>query len=259
MSEHDEILLECADQQPDVWVLHFCPFCRAEHENKLATKVTPEGIVYSCWRAKCGAKGFIRSSMDASWVHSQTSAPKFTPKPYYGLTGCIPHEVLETLEERYELTEDILVQNLVTYSPKYHELVLPVFDVGGQRTAVYTKKIEKPADGRKTFLFTERPGPYYHIPSIEFSDTLVVVEDPLSAMKLGAFTAAVALLGTSLNQEVALALRQRWSNLVIMLDNDATNKAYEMAKNWGALFHTRVVPMIKDPKDTPAAELKELL
>jgi len=98
------------------------------------------------------------------------------------------------------------------------------------------------------------------------ADSLIVVEDQLSAIKLYSHGfSAVALLGVPGDGNIG-ADRVRelasWSRgeVIIALDADATDKAFEFARRWGMAFRKlRVAILERDLKDEPAANFGEVL
>jgi hypothetical protein len=84
--------------------------------------------------------------------------------------------------------------------------------------------------------------------------TVVLVEDQVSAMKCATRgCVGVALMGAELNHDKVREI-QRYGgtgDVVIALDEDATNKALKMARKWGAgLRNCRVAILDKDLKDS---------
>lgn len=96
----------------------------------------------------------------------------------------------------------------------------------------------------------------------EYSPTVVVVEDQISALKLWqSGLTSVALMGNVMN---AAKVREisglRPDEVVIALDADATNEAVAMARTWGLAFpKTRVALLERDIKDTDNEDIAYVL
>lgn len=91
------------------------------------------------------------------------------------------------------------------------------------------------------------------------SDTLVLVEDQVSAMRLAPFTHSASLMGTNLSEaKIAEVLAGKYKKVVLAFDNDATYEAIKMQ-----LEHKNTIPglivgaMHKDLKNMDPKELRE--
>lgn len=96
--------------------------------------------------------------------------------------------------------------------------------------------------------------------SIETSPSIVVVEDLISATKVGSVTPAMPLWGSNLSLYMGRRLAARFVNLTIWLDKD---KAVESLKQKGILSplfsNTTCVITDKDPKYFNHTEIEEIL
>ena len=90
----------------------------------------------------------------------------------------------------------------------------------------------------------------------------VVVEDIPSAVRVNmSGVNAVALLGTLVNEDKAIEIaRYAPRPVVIALDQDATARAFQIARKFGLLWdHYRVLPLNKDFKDMTEDEIQQKL
>ena len=81
---------------------------------------------------------------------------------------------------------------------------------------------------------------------------VVIVEDQLSAMKVATRGIdSVALLGTHMNHQMVREMqRYGQSPYLLALDEDATERAFKLARTWGMGFSNfRVVVLYQDLKD----------
>jgi hypothetical protein len=91
------------------------------------------------------------------------------------------------------------------------------------------------------------------------SDTIVCVEDVLSAIKIARLSpefCATPLLGSSMSLETTQSLSERFKNIVIWLDRDKAKEAIRIARNLkqrGLLVEVVISP--KDPKEYTKGEL----
>jgi hypothetical protein len=91
-------------------------------------------------------------------------------------------------------------------------------------------------------------------------DTCTLVEDMVSAIKVGRYTTAVPIFGSDISTEMALHVHNRYPQLLIWLDKDKRRYAHARAQSLRYLFKSvRVIDSEADPKDYNNAELKEYL
>ena len=133
---------------------------------------------------------------------------------------------------------------------------MPVFNADGSEAGAVLRSLSgaKP----KALSHTEPLAmAWYRNPR---SDTVIIVEDQLSAMRASLYMNAVALLGTNLNEERADEIkRQRFDRHLIALDKDARAIMMQHALRWRSLLQLRPILIEKDLKDSSEQEIKEIL
>ena len=257
-SKLDDIKLSSLELEDGATITVFCPFCRAEHEDKLSITRKGTSIAYYCFRASCHQSGVIGEGGDFQRLKGKKKT--FKPKPYRRETCELSEGLLEELYTRYGLSEDILVLNGVVQE-RYSDsrLVFPIMLKGVQigmafkdiKTGVKFKAI--------TYRSVESEVLYFPISDVT-SGPVHLVEGCLDALKLSMLgVRSCALLGTHLGTSEAIYLSKHCNELVWMLDKDAVNVAFRLAKQYALLFTSRVIPMQRDPKDTPLEELRRLI
>lgn len=258
MNEHEEIKLSAMDQEVGEWSLHFCPYCRADHENKLSVLKLPDNnLYYNCLRASCGAKGFVGKRTPYLEDVRMSSKKKFVPKRWKYPLFPLKEGVLEILWDKYEITEH-LAKSQGWKQTSQGELYSPIYSMSGEHVGDNIKKLNWEGDGTKTMAFWFKDVPRMHVPPILHNNkTCVIVEDLVSAAKMSTILPTIALMGTHLSTEAALAIKSRFSTMVFALDPDATQKAVKLAAEWSCLFYAQVALLDRDPKDTPYKELEE--
>lgn len=227
-----------------------CIFCNAEHENKLSLTRTEAGILYHCFRAKCGAKGIILFEGRYSSMEKDT----FTPMPYTGVTKPVPPELWV---EVFNTTEIELPAN-VLYEEKRNALMFPIYDADEYICGAQLKPLEYKQDKLPKYItYYDIKCPHsYYLRENTNNYQLIIVEDILSALKLKEYGSSVALLGTNLtNEGLRDIIKLNPINIVIMLDPGAEDKAMKIANKLSPFFTVRVVYLKADPKNTPYNEL----
>jgi hypothetical protein len=189
-----------------------------------------------------------------------------TTRPYTGETLSLTEADHDYFLERFEI-EACKHGIQVSSDGRY---VLPVRDLYNRKRGIILRQpwsgcFRGPVYGKpKSDIYMHEEGPaqsWHGVPGR--GQTVVIVEDSLSAMKIAENTerAAVALLGTNLNAERVREIASiKPSEVLIALDYDATAKAFAMARKWGLAFpSTRVILLSQDIKDTPRSRLRGIL
>ena len=92
--------------------------------------------------------------------------------------------------------------------------------------------------------------------------TLVIVEDNLSAIRVGEILPAVSLIGTSMSQENMLTVTENYDILIVWLDGDGPgqNAAKKLVDKL-LLMHTSVHNVVtgRDPKCLFDTEIRGVL
>jgi hypothetical protein len=120
----------------------------------------------------------------------------------------------------------------------------------------------KPPKGVKKTLYPKGAKPGRHLFNYDrarFCETIRIVEGVLDAVHVG--KSAVATFGTSLSQyQLELLMRTAASEIIIMWDRDAIDKARALADRLSDLWRVRVVelPDARDPDEHTKDELLEM-
>ena len=240
-----------------------CPFCGVD-KSFGAFRVN-EGITYNCLRVKCGAKGFV--PMIGGFQYSAEAAIKRKQKvvlnPYLGATEPLPKSVVTWLSSKYQLTaEDIRLQGWV-YDSKNNRIIMPINSYFGYEYGHVAKKLpNSPYKGSKAMNYFNKAEPV----KLGYSSTvkqwvgriktIVLVEDMISAAKVGRFMNCAALLGTNLTHKQVAFLTAHYNEVIMMLDPDAIGKSLLFSKQYGSLFDSfKIVSLPADPKDTTYHDL----
>lgn len=199
-----------------------------------------------------------------------------TLRPYGGEIAVLEDKDFYYFQARYELDPGAIV-DFIKVNPTWGRYVLPVYS---PERAIRGHVIRVPWPGAPrvpihssypkadTYMSKHEPVQSFYGSS---SGALVAVEDQLSAIKLAAAGYdAVAMLGTPWSKdlngyqgadriaEIAQTAGDR--ELIVALDADATEAAFEFARKWRYAFKKlRVAILSKDLKDTPMSEFGEVL
>lgn len=145
------------------------------------------------------------------------------------------------------------------YSKSLHRVILPVYD--SRRNLVWYQcralskgqkpKYIQPSKERAAVMFWG---------SRRDETRVIVVEDILSAIRVGKHCSAVSLLGTKITSAQAVAL-SKFSRVTSWLDNDKAGKdgAYKIRKTLSLLTEVDNIQSEVDPKKLSDKEIKVLL
>jgi len=239
-----------------------CPVCYGggNREKSFTVSRTPVGLTYRCWRAKCGVSGGTYAAPAADWLTERPRQRK--SGEWRGETTALPDDVLSELLRRWSLSEGVLSQNRVRWDEASQRIVFPIYDPWAVELGVLLRTLD-PSKKPKTLIhWNDNVLPSAHFPlgDHKTAEPLWIVEDTPSAIRLARYVPSCALLGTYMTDAALGLIKQRWSNVVMALDNDATHKAIAMQKNLSLLFgNFRVQQLSKDVKDLNEEELVELI
>ena len=252
----DNIILEMADgRECGTWFKVKCPFCENPGRPILSIKVGLVEVTYNCFSSNCIAHGMHTISVTPTMrqverllnksvtVSEKVEREYDLPDDY---TRQVPYKFIDWLVG-YDVTRNMIEQYAIGYSEYYDRLIIPT-----PSGYVARSLSEKP----KWMNFTD----YDYILSSQMSDSLVLVEDPISAIRVAEFMPCMCLFGTNL-EDSAAKLCRKYKNVIIFLDND-TAGIDGIMKIAGKLCLTNNIKLLtsySDPKDHDKWELKELL
>lgn len=175
--------------------------------------------------------------------------------------------------ERYELPALWSAAYIKHSGTRY---LLSVLNPSGQTRGYVARQgwagspLEGKSGGQKAYTYMHAAGPvqsFYW--AGEANSQLVLVEDQLSAIKVArAGLRSCALLGMPVaaagSYSGADRIREiaslRPSEVIVAMDADATDKAFQFARNWGLAFNKcRVAILERDLKDEPLDDIREAL
>jgi len=214
-----------------------CPKCRElgndRSGNNLARYANGSAFCFSC--------RYLERAERYSPVAGNREGGEGPPRD---LTPNIPSPNKEWLAQY--LTEDEVRQHFV-YSPS---LGRHIFQEGSYWEArSVTKQPKTLSHGDKPFILFGAGG------------TLVVVEDVVSAIKVGRIAAGLPLFGNSLPPDwMVLIVKQGFSNVLIWLDPDMTTQSRKLTRKLNALAPiARSVMSEMDPKDYSTEQIREII
>lgn len=256
-------LLEAAQLGPNQTRNTTCPACGGR--GKFSVTRLQHSVVWNCFKLECPVKGGEPTSAALTPAPLKQTKLKPYTKPllplghrdwkYFSDRFGLDHKLVETQvalsdDDRYVFTINNMLGYCAGYvvrEPVWSGIECPRKGTGQGPKAVTYMHADVPIQSWYTSLATRR---------------LILVEDMLSAMKIKQHgQSAVALLGTQLDARKARQLSQwRPDEVIIALDEDATEQAFKLARKWGLAFpKVRVAILEQDIKDTDNDDVLEVL
>lgn len=243
--------------EPDQQVRISCPWHNSV-DNDMVIRRSPTHISYYCFSVKCGEKGTL--PVQGSPNYNAPQGAKSVSHTYYPPEGeSLSLEDYRLFYDKFELTQDILQKNYVrAYNGNY---LFPLYNLQGQETGYLVRSYRgtgpKVISKWKAVQEVVRPKtcPIGH-------SQIILVEDYISALKLSPMAEVVSLMGCNLSPKCLVALSHKYSQLVLALDPDEAGRisAAKIAGQARVLFSKiTYLPLRKDVKDTPYAELTALV
>lgn len=219
-----------------------CPACG---KSKLSvTNKDGTGYVYNCFRASCGFKGYAPLVGVGTWRTSDYTKPGSTVRPFSEPMFSLCRGEAEFLRGRVGFTEEHIAASGVRIT-EHGAYAYPIMSkdrtIKGYHLRYY--------DGRTPKAHTHLISPTVTKSSWytkDEDDTVFLVEDIPSAVRLSMYKSVVALLGTTLAAEDIMSLSARFSNVVIALDPDAAETALWVRNSLDGWFDNVDIALLND-------------
>lgn len=249
-----------------------CPFCfetwmkqgkPSEWSPEKSCSITRSyiGYLYICFRATCSKQGIVRSPVCKPIATTKTH--KFVSFTNTNPLVTVPTFVWESMLKPYGVSKADCISQHIQWDVKAQRVYMPVFNrmghvIGGVGKAIAHS--QKP----KTLTYRNNDVPMLHYPlKQDITQSLVLVEDIISSIKVSKVAPCAALLGSNITKPILKqVLNDGVTDVTLMLDGDVGKKGIEIKSKVGALFLNFSLVQLskdKDPKDLALKELKELI
>lgn len=227
-----------------------------------------DGVYAKCFR--CGKWGSNRetkpkhffSKEESGFVRGGSGSPIKLPRDSEGDVRQWPSKARLWLS-RARVTDEEARRYGINYSHGLGRVVLPVYS-DGSMVGYQARKIFPEDTGPKYYTRTNKPSHMVFLTShVGSSDTVVLCEDVLSAIRVGRFLPAGAILGTEVSDYALALLTDGKKYGIIYLDYDnriVINKSIKLKHRLELLLDTVIlISNGLDPKSLTDKELKEIL
>lgn len=257
MRSMSDVHIIASNLEPGETTRELCPRCGGGSTKEKTLTVTLDydgGLLWNCFRDRCDERG----RTGGTTLPRETVAREKVVKRFEGQTSPLSDFHLERIRKKWGITEPPYWYWTGDYggriamsvrSPKYMHRGWVLRDLRGVARAKALTYME-PEEIQQSWYKVNRNAP------------TVVVEDIPSAVRVSMHSVnAVALLGTIINVEKATELAIYASRpIVIALDQDATVKAFQIARKYGLMWDEyRVLPLEKDFKDMTDEQIQQKL
>ncbi len=266
MSNLDKIKEEGEDLALEESKRIHCPFCNDRTEKSMYITRKPAGVAYICYRASCNQYGYTNAPPPNPALRKaarEYGKKPFQPKVNTSQLVNVPPNVLTAMLSPYGLSLGDATRQHFKWDTAAQRLSMPVFDRSGYKIGTVDKAMDKNVVP-KAILHRHEDVPMLHFPLYQKLDKkITLVEALISSVKVAKVTPCAALLGSSVSKAILDKLtKEGFSDIVLMLDEDAFAKAIKIQQRIGHLFKSfRIVKLDKGlkPKDLSLEQIKELV
>lgn len=210
--------------------------------------------IYSDGSSYCFGCGDTGKSKIAKWFIAEEETKRvLLPEDVTLLTSGVGFDWVT----QYELTPKDIVKNNILWSESRQQVIYPWYDSTGVLLAYQARNFIRDEKHRKYFSqgnLNDLLPIYQSVPS---SDTLVLVEDVISAIKISHFKDSMPCLSSQVPTLKLNRLAGLYKAFLIWLDHDMYKNAMKMQEKLELLgCKASVILTEKDPKELPYDEIK---
>jgi hypothetical protein len=258
MGNKSDVMFLASDLSPGDTIRVVCPRCNGGSSRESSLTITRDldnSLVWNCFRDNCTEKG---RSGNGDYIPVAKEQERKPVKRFEGKTTSLSEHRLGIIKKKWGIDEPPYWYWTPDYggriamsvrSPKYMHRGWVLRDMRGVARSKALTYIDEGEVAQSWYR-------------INHNAPTVVVEDIPSAVRVNMSGAnAVALLGTLVNEDKAIEIaRYAPRPIVIALDQDATAKAFQIARKFGLVWDDyRILPLQKDVKDMEEDDVKSLL
>lgn len=228
-----------------------CPECRKLGKDKKGNNLAiyEDSSTY-CFSCGYSTRGIRTNNSDIRTIR-QTSTSDKTSRLSLPSGLYYPNDLSTRWLSRYHITTYHIKEYNIQWTEKEKALVFPVYNnkdlIFYQLRCFEKGKPKWRSYGAKPLIFLGNAAP------------VVLVEDYISAIRVGEVATAVPLFGSTIPTKNLLTIREQYDNIIIWLDYDKAQdkKTKEIIASCKAIFkETHQIITEKDPKAYISEEIK---
>ena len=244
-------------------VLHFerCPACAKVGNDRSGDNLA----VYSDGHTYCFNCGYGNRSTKIT-LHKKDIVVDDTRSLYLpnDVTTELPYEARDWLNQ-YELNRRDILKHNILWSPWWSRIIFPIFDSTGliawQGRYIGTEQTSYQGQKNKPAKWYSKGDIHQIIHPIQVTNGFaILVEDIVSAIKLGNVCGAIPIFGSTLSPQMVVRLKNVVSEIKIWLDPDMRSKSIKYTQLCSVIgLPATVVLSDKDPKEHSYIEIDKIL
>lgn len=233
-----------------------CPFCGGR--KKFTISKTEDGLtLWNCYKASCPVKGSYTGKRSLSSIRKAISGSQVMPTVQVKKTTSLPAITKNIRNEEAALSFVQANNCLEAYDNGY----INIRYAPAEKRVMFYNAAETGAVGRSLVGHKAKWWTYGDVTGgihVGVGRTAVLVEDTPSACAVSRIDGmvGVALLGTNITEQIRNTLKT-YSNLYIVLDNDASSKAVSLARSLSSVAKVRLTK--NDLKHLSVGQIEEVL
>ena len=247
---------------------HDCPTGAGRDRPLVVTRIAT-GWKWFCHR--CGEKGikWAKGLSPKEWVKfnkaREVAENNVVSKVHWphGMTKHIPAVGLGWLY-KYGITDEDIETFGIGYSNTLNRVVLPVYDGNAELVYYQARNLGEVTEKSPKYMNVKARGRkdiYFEICDPCFDgETVVVVEDILSGIRVGKQNDVVALLNAYIPDDLIFRLAKVYPETILWLDPDKWDRMLKRTRRFRSLgLNVKMVRVNEDPKYYTDGEIGEIL
>lgn len=233
-----------------------CPKCRSS--DAFITWKDGNQYCFSChYKPK---SEWTMEKIKSSFTVGKNNSPTGIELPSDFSVNIPPGKAAEWLSQ-YRLTPEEINKNKIGYSDEEHSLIFPVFSGAPDHSLVmYQKRYFGINQEVPKYISVGHKHDVIHLPKPHIHDTIVLVEDIVSAIRVSRITNCMPLFGSHLSLPTALKLGKRYRKARVWLDSNKKATAVRIALVLNEIgVRTTIIFTDKDPKEYTTADIQRLI
>lgn len=252
MLKREEFLDYAPDSIGVIRINHATKYCRGDSKSLKIERKEDGSVHAKCFR--CGEWGVWEPRTKTTLLNFDTKENTVDEVFVYDLREW-PGKALWWVKQ-YGLSDYELANYAFAYSPGRKRVIIPIW-WEGKKIGWQARKLYDEDNGPKYITQASSP-PGFMLKGEHTYEEIVLVEDVISAIKVGRTTEAVAMLSTNPTTRMMNYVK-RFSNFKIWLDMDnpqVIRQSLKLLRNLGIYGHTKLIVTPKDPKVYDDSEIR---
>ena len=169
----------------------------------------------------------------------------------------LPKEVMQWLK-KYQITDKEIKEYRLAWNTTTSSLVLPIYSTDGT-LLVTNERYYGHNEKHPKYITRGSKGKQFLIVDKHKTDTVILVEDYISCIKVGRQYPCVALFGSEVPIKLVLSLYKRYKRAKVWLDMDKAVKSCQEASRASQWLPSSSIFTLKDPKEYSDEEIKRFI